>query len=290
MASWQAHLAAMLTRWQFRRRLGGMEDLARVRAVFESGRFPLPPGVRFRPDQLGGVPGEWAEAERPARPALFYLHGGGFIACSPRTHRPITGFLAQQGFRVFAPEYRLAPAHPFPAACEDVLAAWRALRAELPGRLAVAGDSAGGTLALSLMLALRDAGERLPDAAALFSPATDLAGTGASMRANADRDAMFRGEALGRLGAAWLAGADPRSPLASPLYADLAGLPPLLIHVGEREVLRDDSTRLAERAGAAGVPVELTVWPVVPHVWQFAHHLVPEARQSLLAAAAFLHR
>ncbi len=219
---------------------------------------------------------------------LLYLHGGGFIACSPRTHRPITGWFARHGFRVFAPDYRLAPEHPFPAAVEDAVAAWRALRAATPGRIVVAGDSAGGNLSLALMLALRNEGAVLPDAAALFSPATDMAGTGGSMHSNSGRDAMFRGDALQHLAAAYLGGADPRTPLASPLYGDLAGLPPLLIHVGEREVLRDDSTRLAERARAAGVLVDLQVWPVVPHVWQLAHATVPEARRSLAAAAAFL--
>ena len=129
----------------------------------------------------------------------------------------------------------------------------------------------------------------LPGAAALFSPATDLAGTGRSLRSNSRRDAMFRGDVLHHVAAAYLNGADPRTPLASPLYGDLAGLPPMLIHVGEREILRDDSTRLAERAREAGVMIELEVWPVVPHVWQFAHAMVPEARRSLTAAAAFLH-
>ncbi|HJS87463.1 MAG TPA: alpha/beta hydrolase [Acetobacteraceae bacterium] len=290
--SWQAHLAAALVRWRMKRRLGTMEDLQRVRAVFE-GVKPLPPprGVRFRPDRLGGVPGEWTEGASDARAVLLYLHGGGFIACSPRTHRPITAAFAHEGFRVFAPEYRLAPEHPFPAALEDAVAAWRALRASVPGRMGVAGDSAGGNLALAMMLALRDAGDAmLPDAAALFSPATDLVGTGASLRSNTRRDAMFRGEPLWHLARAYLQGADPRAPLASPLYGDLAGLPPLLIHVGEREVLRDDSVRLAERARAAGVPVELQVWPVVPHGWQFGHAIIPEARRSLAAAAAFLHQ
>jgi epsilon-lactone hydrolase len=290
VASWQAHLAAFVVRRRVKRRLGDMADLGRVRAVFE-GAKPLPvPGARIRPGEMGGIPGEWVEGHGDAPAMLFYLHGGGFIACSPRTHRPITAAFAAWGFRVFAPDYRLAPEHPFPAAVEDAVASWRALRASAPGRMVVAGDSAGGTLALALMLALRDAGEALPDAAALFSPATDLAGTGASLRDNSRRDAIFRGDALAHLAVAYLNGADPRAPLASPLYGDLAGLPPLLIHVGEREVLRDDSVRLAERARAASVHVELQVWPVVPHVWQFAHAFIPEARRSLTAAAAFLHQ
>lgn len=345
VASPQAHLAALFVRATIRRRLGEMESIARIRASLGNGALlPDPAGVRFRPDRLGGVPGEWAEGRDPARVALLYLHGGGFVACSPRTHRPLTGWFARHGFRVFAPDYRLAPEHPFPAAAEDAVAAWRGLveregmngegsrgdpplaaiqvgrsSRSAPGavpseavaaqavprgrwakaagssprphvRVAVAGDSAGGTLALAMMLALRDAGSPPPCAAALFSPATDLAGTGDSLRDNARRDAMFRPEGLRRLAAAYLGGADPRTPLASPLYGDLAGLPPLLLHAGEREMLRDDSVRLAERARAAGVEVELRVWPVVPHAWQFAHAFVPEARRSLEVAAAFLHR
>lgn len=299
MASLQAYLAAFMVRWQVKRRLGDMTDLGRAKAVFEGVHLPVPRGVRFRADSVGGVPGEWAESSRGdhdgdlGRATLLYLHGGGFIACSARTHRPITGWFARHGFRIFAPDYRLAPEHPFPAALESAVAAWRALLdvpGVMPGRVVAAGDSAGGNLALALMLALRDEGRTaLPGAAALFSPATDLAGTGTSIRSNARRDAMFPGEGLRHLAAAYLGGADPRTTLASPLYGDLAGLPPLLIHVGEREVLRDDSIRLAERARAAGVAVDLAVWPVVPHVWQFAHATVPEARRSLSAAAAFLH-
>ena len=292
MASLGAHLADLLIRVQVKRRLGDMQDLARVKAVFEGGRLPTPPGVTFRAATLGGVPGEWAEAEGGGEAAatLFYVHGGGFIACSPRTHRPITGWYARHGFRVFAPDYRLAPQHRFPAAVDDVVASWRALRNEVDGPLAVSGESAGGNLALALMLSLRDAGETLPGAAALFSPSTDMAGTGQSMRANVRRDAMFAGDKLGALVHAYLGDTDPCSPLASPLYADLAGLPPLLIHVGEREVLRDDSVQLAERVRAAGGVVELKVWPVVPHAWQLAHQAVPEGRQSLQEAAGFLRR
>ena len=185
MASWQAYLADPLMRWQVKRRLGDMADIRRVRAVFEGTRLPPPDGVRFRPFRLGGVPGEWAMTCRKPRTTLLYLHGGGFIACSPRQYRPLTGALARLGFRVFAPDYRLAPEHPFPAAVEDTVASWRALRAAARGRVVVAGDSAGGTLALALMVALRDAGERLPDAAAVFSPATDLAGNSRSLRSNA---------------------------------------------------------------------------------------------------------
>ena len=291
MASVRAHLADLFVRWQVKRKMGGLMDLAEAKATMEAGTLPAPRGVRYRAAVLGGVAGEWAEAEHgtAATATLMYLHGGGFIACSPVTHRPITGWFALHGFQVFVPDYRLAPEHRFPAAVDDAVASWRGLMGAADGPVAVAGESAGGNLALALMLSLREQGERLPDAAALFSPATDLAGTGASMQSNRRRDAMFKGEGMENLAGAYLGETDPRTPLASPLYAELAGLPPLLIHVGEREVLRDDSVRLAERARAAGVRVELKVWPVVPHAWQLAHQVVPEARQSLKAAAGFLH-
>jgi hypothetical protein len=183
----------------------------------------------------------------------------------------------------------LRPEHPFPAAIDDVCAAWRALRAgaDPDARLTVAGDSAGGNLALALMLVLRDARERLPDAAALFSPGTDLTGASPSLDENAARDVLFDRAAIEQVVATYLAGADPNQPLASPLFGDLRGLPPLLVHVGADELLRDDAVRLAEKARAAGVAVELKVWPVVPHVWQMMIHL-PEARRSVAAAVRFL--
>jgi acetyl esterase/lipase len=218
---------------------------------------------------------------------LLYLHGGGYVACSIATHRPITAGFAQNGLRVFAPEYRMAPEHLFPAAVDDAVAVYRALRERVPGKIVVAGDSAGGGLALAMLISLRDSGIELPAAAALFSPWTDLAGTGASLVTNDRRCAMFHGANIRKGAGFYLGDADPMNPLASPLYADLSHLPPLLIHVGKDETLLDDSTRLAERARGAGVRVEMKIWPVVPHVWQLIPAM-PEARQSLREAARFL--
>jgi cation diffusion facilitator CzcD-associated flavoprotein CzcO len=294
-ASWQTHVAAWVVRRRLKPALGDMSDIARVRKVFAQW-LPAPRGVRCVPAVVAGVAGEWVEAlAGPAAAAdgrppttLLYLHGGGFVGCSPRTHRPLTAALALQGLRVFVPDYRLAPEDAFPAAPRDAQAVWRALRAEVGGRLVVAGDSAGGNLALGLMQVLRDAGELLPDAAVLFSPALDLTGGSPSMTANDERDAMFRGEYLGNLLGPYLAGADAAQPLASPLLGDLRGLPPLMVHVGENEVLRDDALRLADKARAAGVLVQLRVWPVVFHVWQLAWRLLPEAKRSVRQAAEFL--
>jgi len=157
--------------------------------------------------------------------------------------------------------------------------------------MVIGGDSAGGGLALATMLRLRAEGDALPVAALLFSPLTDLAGTGDSRASNDKRCAMFFATGLGFARDLYLGNrGDPHDPLASPLYADLKGLPPLLIHAGSDETLRDDSTRLAERARAAGVPVEFSLWPAVPHVWQLFHRFVPEGRQSLAAASQFLNR
>ena len=288
MASLRAHLASYMVRRNVRNRLGAMDDVGKIRAVFGGRTFPDPSGATYEAGAVGGIPGEWVRPVRPEGPErrLLYLHGGGFVACSPKSHRPVTGALAERGFTIFAADYRLAPEHPFPAGVEDACAAWNALAALGPA--AIAGDSAGGNLALVAMLAARDRGLPLPTAAALFSPVTDFLAEDGSRVSNARRDAMFDPRALINLGPMYLGGADPADPRISPLFADLAGLPPLLFHVGEREVLRDDSVRMAEKVRAAGVTVSLTVFPVVAHVWQFAHSMLPEARRSLDAAAEFL--
>ena len=282
--SLRLYLFSMLVRLAVRSRLGDMRDLAHLKRVFEGATIPPPRGVRFRPDRIGGIDGEWAEAGG-ARP-LLYLHGGGFVGCSPRTHRALTGGFALRGFRVFAPDYRLAPAHPFPAAVDDAVAAWRGFSRQVDGQAVLAGDSAGGALALSLALIVKNE-PRAPAAAALFSPATDLTGASESWRSNKHRDAMFT-DKLANLGEFYLKGADPRDPRASPLFGELRDLPPLLFHVGESELLRDDSVRFVQAARAVGVRAELKVWRGAPHVWQFLHGFVPEARRSLDEAAAFL--
>lgn len=292
MASLQAHLSVWLVKWRVKRRLKGCRDYRLARKILRPDPYKVPSSVRITQSQVNGVRGEWVESQNSAQGILLYLHGGGYFGCSAETHRSITAYFAMHGFRVFAPNYRLAPEDPFPAALDDAVAVYRGLLSEghSSQRLVVAGESAGGGLSLSLMLVLRAAGTSLPAAAALFSPWTDLAATGESLRMNSTRCAMFNGADIGPSARYYLGNADPRNPLASPLYADHSSLPPLLIHVGADECLRDDSTRLAERARSAGVTVELKVWPVVPHAWQLAPHLIPEARQSLRESAEFLHK
>jgi epsilon-lactone hydrolase len=290
MASIQAHLAVWIIKWRVKRRLKGVRDYRRAREILRPDPYKVPLSIRVTPAELGGVPGEWVEGPKSGDLVLLYLHGGGYFGCSAETHRPITVGFALQGFRVFASDYRLAPENRFPAAVDDAVAVYRALLStgHAPQKIVVAGESAGGGLTLSLMLALRTAAVPLPASAALFSPWTDLAATGDSIRTNADRCAMFSGADIAPTARYYLGDTDPRTPLASPLYADLSGLPPLLIHVGQNEVLRDDSTRLAERARAAGVAVDLKIWPVVPHAWQLAPHMIPEGRASLREAGEFL--
>jgi acetyl esterase/lipase len=288
-----ASLRAYFGSWMVRRRVKGPLAAARsiedVRRVLGGPSFPDPREATYEPGTLGGVRGEWVRpAKGPPGARLFYVHGGGFVACSPRTHRPVTGALARRGFTIFAPDYRLAPEHPFPAGLEDIIAAWTAFRAAGPAGLA--GESAGGNLALALMLAARDRGLPLPSAACLFSPVTDLTAEGGSRQTNGWRDSMFNARSIPEVAPAYLGQGDPRTPLASPVNGDPTGLPPLLFHVGDREVLLDDSVRMAERARAAGVEARVRVFPVVAHAWQFADRMLPEAKASLDEAAAFLKR
>lgn len=237
--------------------------------------------------ELVSWPGYAADA-----PVLLYLHGGGFIACSPESHRSLVSSLVRRvRGRAFVPRYRLAPEHPFPAALNDAKAAYRFLldvEGIAPAQIILAGDSAGGGLALSLALAIRDAG--WPSAAGIvaFCPWTDLAATGESLNENSERCAMFAGDTIRRAAKFYVGDADPMSPSISPLYGDFRGLPPMLLHASEDEVLRDDAIRVADAARAAGVDVELQLWPHVPHVWQFFAAVLPEARQSLAATTRFV--
>jgi monoterpene epsilon-lactone hydrolase len=237
--------------------------------------------------------GEWLSPANKSGITMLYLHGGGYYFCSPATHRGIVFPLARRsGARVFSLDYRLAPEHPFPAALDDALAAYRWLIADgvSPESLVIAGDSAGGGLALATLLALRDTGDPLPAGAVLFSPWTDLAATGASIVTNDGLDPMFHGRVFAPAGKLYQGSADVRNPYVSPLYGHFDGLPPLFIQVGDTEVLFDDSTRVIEKARAAGVSVEADICPKMPHVFQMFAPFVPESNQALERAAAFVRR
>jgi acetyl esterase/lipase len=240
----------------------------------------------------GSVKGEWMRLDGQPQRTIYYLHGGGYVACSPQTYRSFTSTLARTAnASVFALDYRLAPEHRFPAAVEDAVAGYRWLldQGVAPQEIVIGGDSAGGGLTMATLVALRDAGERLPRAAFLISPWTDMACAGLSLDTNDKRDPMFYGAGVRYMAPVYLGGASPHDPLASPVYADLSKLPPLLIHVSDTEVLLDDSTRLSDQAKRCGVKVKLRVWTGLPHAWPvMVAFRMPESFQALGEIAEFI--
>jgi len=273
--------------------LGG--DAAAQRPLLEQmlTAQPLPADVRVRPADLGGIPViviDIAGAE--PRGTIFHIHGGGFALGSAAGSAGLASALARKtGMRAVSAGYRLAPEHPYPAALQDVTAAYRALagQAGRAGHVVVPGESAGGNLALGLLIAARAQDLALPAAALLLSPITDLTVTGSSYAGKAHADPAVTARAIRTRAADYLAGADPADPRVSPLSADLTGLPPLLIQAGSHEVLLDDATRLAARAAADDVAVILDITPGVPHVFQAFAALLDEADAALNRAARFIH-
>ena len=253
---------------------------------------PPLPGVTATAVDAGGVAATWFTASGgDSSRIVLYLHGGGYVMGSVRSHRPLLErlALAVEG-RVLALDYRLAPEAPFPAAVEDACAAWHWLLASgaAAERIAVAGDSAGGGLAVALLVALRDARVALPACAVPISPWTDMTASGASMQTRAARDPMVQRAALLAIAATYLDGAAPETPLASPLNAELDGLPPFLIQVGDAETLLDDSTRLAARLEAAGVDVTLEVWDDMIHVWHLFAPILDAGQQAIARIGDFV--
>ena len=240
----------------------------------------------------GEVKGEWHKPDVGGEGRLiYYLHGGGYVFGSPLSHRSLTFALAgQTPADVFSLDYRLAPENPFPAAVEDAVAGYRWLLSQGwdPQSIIVSGDSAGGGLSMAMLLACKNEGLPLPAGAVLFSPWTDLSISGASIDSNEPTDAMFQSVHIREGVHKYLNGADPKNPLASPLFGDLSGLPPILTFVSETEVLRDDSTRLHQRLVEAGVEAQLVTEHGVTHVWPVFTPLFPEAKDSVKEAAAFI--
>jgi acetyl esterase/lipase len=250
--------------------------------------------IAFEPVRIGPCPAEWslATGSDPSKVLLFF-HGGGYCSGSIRSHRRMVSELGRAAkIRTLAVGYRLAPENPFPAALDDAMAAFEYLLAEgiSPGRIVVGGDSAGGGISLATMLRLRDAGRPLPGCAWLVSPWVDLEMTGATLDTKAAIDPLIHREYLQELAAAYLGGNDPKDPLVSPLHADLAGLPPILVQVGSAETLLDDAVRIAARLGAADVPVTLEVWPHMIHAWHLWSARLTAGRQATASAAAFIDR
>lgn len=256
--------------------------------------LPVLAGTQVEPFSAGGVTGDWVSMPGVATDrALLYFHGGAYMMGSARTHRDLAARLSQAaGVRVLVPNYRLAPENPYPAALEDATAVygWLLEQGFNPEHLAICGDSAGGNLAVVTLLALREAGVPLPAAAILLSPWTDLTLSGETVKTRAAVDPMIRLGEPSEQFAYYVGQHDPTGPLLSPIFADLSGLPPMLIHVGNDEVLLDDSVRLAERAQAAGTPVELKVWEGMWHVFQSLAFNLPEGRDSIAELGAFVKR
>ena len=292
--SLRAELLRLGTRY-YLKRPGGSADLATYRrqaAAFARWTRKPPASAGTVAVEAGGVPADYITDRYEGERHILFLHGGGFVVGSPALYRHVTWRLARAArARLLIIDYRLAPRHPFPAALDDALAAYRWLLTNCaePRSIAVVGDSAGGGLAFALMLRLRAEGTALPAAVAALSPWTDLALGGSSLRQNASADPMVHPAGVRRIAALYLAGADPRHPYASPLHGDLRGLPPTLIQVGSDEVLRDDSVRMAERMRAAGGDVELEIWPRMPHVWHCFVPLIPEAGRGIERIGDFLY-
>lgn len=271
-------------------------SIEELRAGYNAAEWPMPDDTDLTPVDAGGVPGEWVVAAG-ANPAhrVLHFHGGGYVIGNIATHRDLAAAISHaSGCAALIVDYRLAPENPFPAAVDDGLAAYRWMRANgptgpAPARsTAIVGDSAGGGLTLATMIAARDAGDPLPSAAVLISPWTDLTLSGASMQTRKTADPRLTHEILEVMASHYLGGHDRRSPLASPMFADLRSLPPLLMQVGDAEIILDDTTRTAQSAREAGVAVTEEVWPEMFHVWHHMWATLPEAQEAVDRLGSFL--
>lgn len=292
-------IQAFLTRWylrsQFKPQPGTRIQVAEARqgmARMSRWQMPLPQGIHWKPlpaDAAAGLcPAEWLSVDAPQRTVL-YFHGGGYFSCGLDTHRPVVAALSRRAqARVLSVDYRLAPEHPCPAAVDDALAWYRDVLNDTPAdQIVLAGDSAGGGLVMACLQMALQQGLPMPAGAVLFSPWVDLAATGESLHTQAQNDVMFNPENLSDVAQWYLAGRSPRDPVASPLYGQMAGLPPLLIFASRSEILLSDATRLHESARAAGVSSQLVLKDKMPHVWPIMV-MLPEAKASLRQVAAFM--
>jgi monoterpene epsilon-lactone hydrolase len=254
--------------------------------------YPEPADITWRPVDASGVPSEWVIPDDcVAGRAVVYLHGGGYATGTLDSARPLFSHLARATrASLLAVDYRLAPEHPFPAAVDDAVTAYRFAIScgHAPDAIALCGDSSGGGLALATLIALRDLGDPMPGTTICMSPWTDLTLSGTSLVVNRDADPMVSATTLALMADAYLGEVDRRSPTASPLFADLRGLPPLLLQVGSSELLLDDATRFAERAEAADVDVTLEIWDDVFHVWHSFADLLPEARDAIARIGTYV--
>jgi len=247
--------------------------------------FPTPPDVAIEAVTAPARPAEWLRPPGARTDAaVLYLHGGGYVIGSPRSHRHLAAAIARAaGTAALLVDYRLAPEHPFPAGLDDAVAGYQWLLGGglAPSRVVVAGDSAGGGLTVATLLALRDRGLPQPAGGVCISPWVDLTCSGATYATKAAVDPIVTRESVAMMAQAYAGAGDPKAPLLSPLYADLRGLPPLLVQVGSDEVLLDDALGLGERARAAGVDVTVEEWPAMIHVWHWFLPMLAEAERAV---------
>ena len=295
MFSWQGRLLKIYLRVRrFFNRPTGELDVEKKRAKLEALGRKFKPSTKLQLAAVfaDSVSAEWiVPSDAFTDRVILYLHGGAYNRGSINSHRSLVANIADAAqSRALVIDYRLAPEDPFPAAVEDAMIAYRWLLANniSPDQIVVVGDSAGGGLTLSMLVALRDAGEPLPVAAVCLSPWTDLAITGKSWSTKAKVELILDSKEVPKSAQLYLGNANPHTPLASPLYADLRGLPPLFIQVGTDEIMLSDSIRLAERAKTAGVDVNLEVWEGMFHVWHFAASVLPEGRQAIDRIGKFI--
>ncbi len=276
---------------------GGATDIQGMRAGMEETAFPATEAATVTPVEANGVPGEWVTvAESDPNRRLLYVHGGGYVIGSPVTHRRLCEGIAKAGgCSVLNLDYRLAPEAPFPAAVDDAINGLKFIQENGPNGAAaaeavfVAGDSAGGGLTLATLLAARDRGVEQPNAAIGISAWTDLAITGETIQTRAEADPLITDASMiNGMATAYLGSTDATDPLASPLYADYAGLPPLLLQVGDAEVLLSDTTRVTEKARAAGVDVVEEVWDEMFHVWHAFAPMLPEGQAAIDRIGEFI--
>lgn len=289
----RASIISFVLRRTLRKQLTQLHNPIGMREQMNKPLGKTPEQVQVDQVTAQGVVAEWVSWPGCSTDsAIVYFHGGGYVFGSPAAHRALAGRLAKEaGVRVLMVDYRLAPEHPFPAAVEDATAAYRWLIDEGidANNIVVAGDSAGGGLSVALMVNLKRLAIPQPKAAVLVSPWVDLARTGESMTTNAETDAMLTPEAMRRFAELYLGeGNDPRAPLASPVFADLSGLPPMLITVGSTEILLSDSQRLRDKLVRAGGEATLDVWPKMPHAFPIMGRLIPEAKQCVADIASFI--
>lgn len=293
MISLRARLVRFFSKQLFKR-IKPDADVVAMRRLFEKlqKRKRMAAGVRMRQASIGAVACEWLVPDGcDDAPILYYLHGGAYLMGSPATHRQMLSYIVREaGVRALLPDYALAPEKPFPAGLHDCLAAYRALLASGvdADSIIIGGDSAGGGMAMAVLLSLREAGDDLPIATVLLSPWLDLTASGDSILSRASRDPWFKGDDMKVVARRYCPHGDLKDPLLSPVYADVSGMPAMLIQVGDHEILLSDATRLTENITAAGGQVTLQVWPEMWHVFQFFIRQMPESARAIKGIATYI--